>query len=520
MKRFFISVIALSTMTYALAQGEFDAIKLAKSEQTGTARAMGMGGAFGALGGDPTGVAINPAGIGVYTKSEIVTTMNFSNNKFETELNAGKIDHSKFKFSFDNISYVGALPLNSGDVPYLNFGFAVNRIKSFDRKYKMNGREQNISLTDYMANQANGRGLKDGNLGLDAPGVWLETMGADGGLMDYLDDGTWESLAEYRNLKVNNALFVHEKGSIYSYDFNMGTTISNMLSIGVSVGLTDISYRMYSSYDESFGIFQNSNDGKEYDNGYELTNNLETDGTGYQVKAGLIFKPVRELRIGVAYHSPTWYDMTDYYGATLDHDVTEIASRPNYEAGYISTFEYNRDKYVRTDYQFRTPDKWVFSLAGVIGNNAILSLDYELTNYGNMSLKDDNGWALNDGYTNSYISEDFRTSSTIRAGAEFRFTPQFSARLGYSWVQSPYKKHAKESSFQIETANSTPNYSIDGDMNSFSYGMGYRFSPNFYTDIAFVYKTQKDDLYSFYGSGKGELKYSQFTGLLTFGYRF
>lgn len=32
-----------------------------------------MGGAFGALGGDISGIAINPAGIGVYQKSEIVT---------------------------------------------------------------------------------------------------------------------------------------------------------------------------------------------------------------------------------------------------------------------------------------------------------------------------------------------------------------------------------------------------------------------------------------------------------------
>lgn len=60
------------------AQGEVDALRFSREDLYGTARSMAMGGAFGALGGDLTGVNINPAGIAVYRSSEVVGTVNLS----------------------------------------------------------------------------------------------------------------------------------------------------------------------------------------------------------------------------------------------------------------------------------------------------------------------------------------------------------------------------------------------------------------------------------------------------------
>lgn len=63
------------------AQGEVEALKFSRHDLYGTARSMAMGGAFGALGGDITGVSINPAGIAVYRSSEVVGTFAFANQK-------------------------------------------------------------------------------------------------------------------------------------------------------------------------------------------------------------------------------------------------------------------------------------------------------------------------------------------------------------------------------------------------------------------------------------------------------
>ena len=66
------------------AQSEVDALRFSREDIHGTARAMSMGGAFGALGGDQTAISINPAGIAVYRSSEVVGTLNLSQDRRES----------------------------------------------------------------------------------------------------------------------------------------------------------------------------------------------------------------------------------------------------------------------------------------------------------------------------------------------------------------------------------------------------------------------------------------------------
>jgi len=524
MKRIFtLASLVLTLSASGFAQGEMDAFNLSYNDLTGTARGVAMGGAFGALGGDATGVAINPAGIGVYSSSEIVTTLNFTNKKAETNFLGTKADDSKFKFNFDNISIVGAFPLNSDEVPLINFGFAYNNLKSFDRKISMRGNQNPYSLSRYVSDLANIVG--SGNIipknAYDISGDWLPILGYDGGLAVYDESKDIFSPSVNNGEKVNSNLYMHEKGYISSYDFSLGTTISDMLSIGATVSVTDIDYHLSSTYSEDF--YESGQDRE----GFDLRNGLSTEGAGWQVKAGLIFKPVNELRIGVAYHSPTWYNMTDYYYGEVEYKYYT-------DKGIDEGLVYTPDGVV--DYKFRTPDKWVFSLAGVIGKYAIISADYELTNYSKMNLQDRDGDDFDFQGANSYIKEDFKNASTLRIGAEVRITPQFSARVGYMWQQSPLEKSFKDGEVPVATVGTIPHYTLVGDANHFTWGLGYKFKPitgtksYFYTDVAFVIKNRTDDLYTYsktYDESQlivdnkpAELKINQFTGLLSLGYRF
>ncbi len=496
------------------AQGEMDAYKLSQTDLTGTARSVSMGGAFGALGGDISGIAINPAGIGVYRSSEIVTTLNFQNTKTTVESNLMKADDSKFKFSFDNLAFVTSFPLYSDAVPYLNFGFSYNRVKNFDRVYNMgvtnpNGR----TLAHYMAQRTN-----EVNFGGKDPGKtlgeldgdylvaldnydWMAVFGYNSGLIGIGGDGKFNVLDQLRNADSDNYMYVREKGSISTYDFNVGTTISDIVSIGLTFSITDLKYRMYSQYDEQY----------TQESYAWLDNDLRTDGTGIQVTAGVIVKPINELRIGLAYHSPTWYNMTDSYAADFEYNLEEYGLE---KEGWIYTDFYDYD------YRLRTPDKWTASIAGIIGQTAILSADYEYTNYGgSMKLFDDYGDPLSHD-PNIDIKNHFKGASTVRVGAEVRFTPQFSARVGYQWRQSPLEKNFKDKKEEVMTTGSINHFTLDGDTNYFTYGLGYRFTRNFYTDIAFVMRTQKSDMYTFDLSEKSDWKDNTFQGLLTLGYKF
>ena len=510
-----VSIFLLSLSSAIEAQEVMDAYNLTQTELTGTARSMSMGGAFGALGGDVSGIAINPAGIGVYRSSEVVTTLNFQNVETKAGRYEGTLKDNKFKVNFNNFAFVGTFPLYNDAAPLLNVGFSYNKLKSFDRQYKTFTGGMNKSLSDYMAEKAEGLdfdALKDSEW-YDSRGVdWLSIVGYD----SYMIDGTGEN-GSYKSttsgMGITNDLLVREKGSVNSYDFNIGTTFEDMLSIGMTVAVTDIDYRMSSLYGEDvYGAGGSAGC-------FEMRNEQKTEGTGWQLGLGVIFKPVQELRIGVAYHSPTWYEMSDYAYVSYDHDFTEIANQMDFSENYRSSSGDSGDAY-RYDYKMRTPDKWVFSIAGVLGANAILSLDYELTDYSKTKFDIRDTYAFYDRYdvTNADIKDFYRLASTLRVGGEYRITPQFSGRIGYSWQQSPYEEI--ENGGWVYTAGSVPQYVISGDKHYVTWGLGYRFSKNIYTDLAFVYRTQDSDLYFYSGADKVTLKEDGFQGALTLGFRF
>ena len=146
------------------AQGEVDALRFSREDLYGTARAMAMGGAFGALGGDLTGVNINPAGIAVYRSSEIVGTLNLS---FEGS-SVGNYDANNTKFNMDNLGFVGYFPLRNDVIPFINFGFSYNKLKSFNKSIDAVGVPGN-SMMDYIADRSTGINPTDLYMGDDLP---------------------------------------------------------------------------------------------------------------------------------------------------------------------------------------------------------------------------------------------------------------------------------------------------------------------------------------------------------------
>ncbi|MDR3218657.1 MAG: outer membrane protein transport protein [Dysgonamonadaceae bacterium] len=513
MKRNLLFVIALFVCAYAFGQGEIDAHRYATHDLSGTARGQAMGGAFGALGGDVTGVAINPAGVGVYRASEIVANMSVASVNVETDAKAGwngtPNSLGKTKFNFDNLSYVGYYPSVKSGVYALNFGFNYNRVKNFDRKYSASGSNMSSSLTDYMVTLTNG--FQDAYLNYNSDAPWLSVLAWEGGLINPKSgkSNEYESLLS-EGETVSPKMNVTEKGYIEAYDFTLGSNISDKFFWGVTFSLTDIHYSMSSDYGEDFAG----------GSGFTLENYLETNASGYQFKAGLIVKPIDALRLGVSYHSPIWYSLTDYYFANLTPDNIFI------DGSLVGRQTTPSDNW---NYQFQTPYTWTFSAAAIIGTQGIISLDYETKNYASMYLKDRNGREYSD---NQYIGEDFQSASTLRIGAEYRFTPQFSGRLGYALMQNPYDATFKSGGKEVMTAGTVPHYTIDEDATYYTAGIGYRFTQQFYIDFAFIYRQQDSDLY-FYTPVKNietneqivhsypaSFKSKTYKGLLTLGYKF
>jgi len=505
------------------AQGEVEALRFSREDLYGTARAMSMGGAFGALGGDQTGVSINPAGIAVYRSSEVVGTLNLSSEGSSV----GNNDANKSRFDLDNLGFVGYFPLRSDVVPLINFGFSFSKLKSFDKNIDAVGTPAS-SLIDYIADRSAGvdpSSLEFSDNPLDPDPFeyqpWLSVLGFNSYLIDDHYDGV-NNEYYYAPLNTNNELYgneikTRERGYIDNYDFTVGTTINNVLNLGLSLSIKDISYSVTSDYWEDF------------DNGnYRLTNWLTTSGAGVSAKFGAIYRPINEFRLGLAYHTPTYYALSETFQAELEDDMGAYVTDPNYEP------ETTYSKRLTNDYDLRTPGKFVVSAATVLGGRFIASMDYELVDYSNMKLMvPSNSFDATDWYDfdNEYISTDFKQTSTIKLGTEYRFSPKFYGRLGYAWMQNPYDVDFKDAGNAAVVGSNTV-HRIEGDANYFTGGVGYRFNQNFFLDFALVYKTQTDELYPFpnlYSASGGapvidanpfELKNTSFRGLLTLGYKF
>lgn len=534
MKKFaYIFSTLLFIASSVFAQGELDALRNSRNDLYGTARAMAMGNAFGALGGDLTGVSINPAGIAVYRSSELVGTLSLNNEASKI----GDISKNKFFGGMDNLGFVSYIPLRSNSVQLINFGFSYNRLKTFDKKYRAESSNNGASLTDYITH--NFANVDPALLGNDnnidpfyrsngAP--WLPILAYQSFLIFPVEkDGAkgYESILNPGD-KVSNTIDVREKGSIDSYDFTVGTSINNVLNLGLALSVTSIDYSTTSVYSENF-----PSGNKE---GFDIESDLNTSGAGIGLKLGMIYRPINSLRLGISYQSPTWYNLTDRYWATSEYKVDSYIQKlseqnQNEYAGIKDKFLYTGEDYF--DYSFQTPDKWTASVAGVF-NNFILSMDYELTNYKSMKFTSES--STNEAYFNDIkklIKSDYKPASSIRLGGEYRFTPQFSGRLGYAWVQNPYNETFSNNGDAVISGTSTiTHFRMEGDTNYFTGGLGYRFNRSVFMDLAIVYKTQSDDFYPFpnisdesrnnivLDAGTYNLKNNTVRGLLTIGYRF
>lgn len=79
--------------------------QLATEDLNGTARYVGMGGAMDALGADLSVMSTNPAGIGLFRKSQVATSFGL-NGQVDGKTFA---DGSKTNASFDQIGFVLSL---------------------------------------------------------------------------------------------------------------------------------------------------------------------------------------------------------------------------------------------------------------------------------------------------------------------------------------------------------------------------------------------------------------------------
>ena len=512
MKRSIIIALVGIAPMMLMAQSAIDAYQLSQSDLKGTARFVSMAGAFGALGGDMSTLNQNPAGIGVYRSNEIGLSLNLDFQGTETNSMGSIMKADQTKFTCNNFGYIGAVKLDSDVMPYFTWGASFNRVASFDRKYQGFIPSLNSSLSNYIANFTNGWNvgeLTESYYNSYAP--WLSMVAYDAYVINPSGNSSYDGL--YQDGTRGNASFdVREKGYVDEYSINFGGNIMNTIYWGIGFGFTDISYTSASYYDEELTgarvIDENGQTTVTGNGWYDLGNYQRVKGDGFNFKAGLIFKPINELRLGIAVHTPTYYDLQHEAYAGIEYSYAKEVERP---LGVVETIatkegyaEVDDGYYTYYDYDLRTPWRLILSAAGVIGGRGILSMDYEYVGYDNMRVSDFDG---NEYYAETGDIENYyQASHIIRLGGEYRVTPSFSLRAGYSYQTSPATDVAKNNDRYIYTSGTNtlgtnPAYTFDNSTQYITAGCGYRYK-GFYIDMAYVHKSRESEYRAFSSFGE------------------
>lgn len=265
MKRLsYIATLVLCTLS--LSTWSQDYTRLSERTVMGTARYVGMGGAMSAVGGDPSAVLDNTAGLGLYRRIETLVSFDFDG-----------------RFMVPHASVVFSLPVLSSDehsgVQYHNLMISFNRVHSFYRSLQ---------------------GTASGDYSL---GALFAGTGVDLGI-------------PYATATFNDgsSIRLEERGYVNEYAFDWAMNIANEWYWGLGLRVQSFSFSSDADYMEDFSY---KNVSGEYYYNRNRTSVLMT-GAGCSLSTGVLWRPLSWLRIGFGFQTPSVSSLTLTTGGTFD----------------------------------------------------------------------------------------------------------------------------------------------------------------------------------------------------------
>ena len=327
-KRSYILLILLLLIAWSGVSMAQDNARLAERTLNGTARYVGMAGAMTAIGGDPSAALDNPAGLGLYRRSELMLTIDYAYD-ITAQQGLTAEPNTTHIFSAPQASWVVSFPTTNIyeiGTQFHNLMIAYRRLHSYDRTF-------------------HAQGGSDASLGALVAGTGVN-LG-----MDYCTD----------RMNRENLLNVREGGAIDEYAFQWATNISNKWYVGLGIN-------MQSYYMTSDGIYEETFDKYSpiYNKPYYNRNatSLLFSGLSCTFSAGLIYRPLDWLRMGFSLQTASMGYVTTYTNGTFSAQTDTIGMS-------------NAPDGVWDDTDMRLPWRTSTSVAFQLGKIGMISLQYD-----------------------------------------------------------------------------------------------------------------------------------------------
>ena len=514
-----------------MGQSYFDITDMYRLSQNGfttsTARSSAMGGAFTSLGADLASMSINPAGLGMYQSSEFGITQAITVSKMNTDRLGsqsavfGQDKSTNTKYNLDNIGLAIHAFESTGPLTSITVGFGYNKMANFNSLSSFGLAGERTTIGEVFTNM-----LYD----LQGSGITQQMMNSSSKPFETsrIPVSDWGAILAYQtefvfgedfgdnprpeftldnaisaDATVNPYLRTRTRGGIDEYTLSAGFNIRDFLYLGATIGMQSIRYDEKNYYDETYN--DNTVEYPLYNLLYDQSARIT--GSGVNFKLGAIIRPVGGLRIGVAFHTPTWISLNKSYYASMRAIFSDV---DNVKHSGTNTYEYS----------FRTPARLLVGASYTFGQFAILSVDYQRTWYNGMRLSDA-AQRVEDDYK-AQVKNVYRPANNVSAGVEVKPMPMLSLRLGGSWQQSGFKNENTildryDSPISGQTYNITAGLGLR--MGSCSLDFSYVYCHTEYTPFdLYFYRMNDEDPLALSSYFKQTLK--RHVATLSFGVRF
>lgn len=460
MKQKHVAIIALLMLGGSVfAQNEMDAFRYSQYTPAGSARYSSLSGSMGGFGADFSVLSVNnPAGIGLFKRSEVTFTPAISFNSRTTDYNDFSYKDNKYNFNLNNLGGVLALKTKT-DSKWKNIQLATgyNNLARYNSNTYTQGINvgsdgRRVSYFDHVA-----FGLNENNTSLSS--ILADTVGLNYAAWDYyLLDTLNGKYISSRGDVFDQTHTISTRGYMNEWVFSGGANYDDKFYFGVTLGIPFFRYSETREYTEE------SNDYYDY---LSMLEEFEARGTGVNLKLGILYQPTKFIRFGAAFHTPTFYNRVkeEYYSSLLIDNF----------AGYNWENDYGGQG--RIEYQLVTPYHVLGNLVFLIDRYAFINIDYEFVDYSTTQMQaysksqDDIKWFKQ---KNQNITNYYKGTHSVRIGGEVNLSPVM-LRLGYSYTSNPY----------------TDKIEKDGTSHIISAGIGYK-SRYFFLDFAYRYNFLKE----------------------------
>ncbi len=446
--------IALFLLSFAItinAQNLNDAFRLAQPSLGISARAMGMGNAFSAVGGDFSASYYNPAGLGLIKKSELMGGFNYNSIKNNTTFFNNTSDFTLSNTTLNQFGFAFPFPVVRGS---LVAAFGYNRSHDFSNSLNFNAynRNNNSMIQDLAFNNSD----LAYELGLSYP--------LYDGSGNYMKDTT------LINGSLNQRGSLIDEGGIDNWTLAGAVEIAKNVFAGVTLNIISGSYKSTRDYYEedvndnyTANLRLDPEDSRTADfQSFYFNDNLGWDISGWEVKLGLLYSLNKNINLSTAIKFPTFFTIKESYSV--------------YGESYFGNASFNFDPayYDEIEYDIKTPYEFSLGISGKLAGLR-LSADFNFIDY--TQLKFDGGLdAALEAANNRDIRREFRSVVNYSTGLEFKL-PIFgiTLRSGYILNKSPYK--------------------VDGDdfnKKFYTFGLGFKPDRNIALDFAYLRGSWKD----------------------------